>query len=69
MRKVKEHYVVDDSIANDMRKFIRKNKNLIDKEIKKGGYKEKIYDGERVLWVENVEYLYLMAVRQGVNFN
>ena len=58
-----------DGITNDMRKFIRKNKNLIDKEIKKGGYKEKICDEERVLWVENVEYLYKLAVWQGVNFN
>lgn len=48
-----------------MRQFIIRHRGAINAEIRASGYRGKIDDDERELWVANVEWLYLAAVRAG----
>ena len=49
--------------------WVKRHRTSIDGEIRAAGIRGRISDGERAEWVANVEWLYLWAVRDGVDFN
>lgn len=49
-----------------MATFIKRHRADIDAEIRGAGVRGRIDNGQRQDWVDNVEWLYLAAVRAGV---
>lgn len=51
-----------------MKYFLKENREEIDRVITDGCSNHDIDDEEREIWVMNDEYLYNLAISQGVNF-